>query len=409
VSRQDGLSLWMRNVSSHMPHLSKPQATVLALWSYGIAIMRTCGRCTVAQFVSQLLEQPDATVEQRLREWCYDAPDKRGKRRRELDVSTCFVPLLQWIVRLWTTTRIALALDATQLSDRFVVLTVSVVYRGCAIPVAWHICRTHQKGSWRPLWLRLIRQLQPAIPADWTVLVLSDRGLYARWLFRRIVRLGWHPFMRVNRGAKFQPAGQGQWIWLSELVGQVGQRWCGRGVAFKDAHTGQLTCTLLAWWGEGHAEPWFILTDLAPQACQVDWYGLRAWCEQGFKCLKRGGWQWQSTRMTNPARTARLWLAMAVAMLWVVSIGGDCEITASAELPHLSRPRQPDKPAQPAQPRRTRIFRQGVIRLLVLSITGHVLPLPRRLVPEPWPVPGISAQIVQHHVIPSVQTQKTYP
>lgn len=409
MSRQDGLSLWMRSVSSHMPHLSKPQASVLALWSYGIAIMRTCGRCTVAQFVSQLLEQPGATVEQRLREWCYDAPNKRGKRRRELDVSTCFVPLLQWVVRLWTTTRIALALDATQLSDRFVVLTVSVVYRGCAIPVAWHICRTHQKGSWRPLWLRLIRQLQPAIPADWTVLVLTDRGLYARWLFRRIVRLGWHPFMRINRGAKFQPAGQGQWVWLSELVGQVGQRWCGRGVAFKDAHTGQLTCTLLAWWGEGHAEPWFILTDLAPHACQVDWYGLRAWCEQGFKCLKRGGWQWQSTRMTDPARTARLWLAMAVAMLWVVSIGGDCEITASAELPHLTRPRQPGNPARSTQPRRTRIFRQGVIRLLLLSITGHVLPMPKRLVPEPWPVPSLSAQIVQHLAIPSVQTQKTYP
>jgi hypothetical protein len=35
--------------------------------------------------------------------------------------------------------------------------------------------------------------------------------LYARWLFRRIVRLGWHPFMRINRGAKFSPNGTGQW------------------------------------------------------------------------------------------------------------------------------------------------------------------------------------------------------
>src|SRR5580765_1480318 len=32
--------------------------------------------------------------------------------------------------------------------------------------------------------------------------------------------------------------------------------------------------------------------------------------EQGFKITKRGGWQWQRTRMTDPQRAARLWLAV---------------------------------------------------------------------------------------------------
>ena len=44
--------------------------------------------------------------------------------------------------------------------------------------------------------------------------------------------------------------------------------------------------------------------------------------EQGFKITKRGGWQWQRTRMTNPQRAARLWLAVAVATLWLLSVGG---------------------------------------------------------------------------------------
>jgi len=30
------------------------------------------------------------------------------------------------------------------------------------------------------------------------VIVMSDRGLYAPWLYQRIVSLGWHPFMRIN-------------------------------------------------------------------------------------------------------------------------------------------------------------------------------------------------------------------
>ena len=50
MSRQPGLSEWIDLVSTHMPHLSVPQARVLALWSYGIALTRSCGRLTVATF-----------------------------------------------------------------------------------------------------------------------------------------------------------------------------------------------------------------------------------------------------------------------------------------------------------------------------------------------------------------------
>jgi len=372
-----------------MPHLSKPQATVLALWSYAIVMTRSCGRTTVAMFLAMLLEQRTNTVQQRLREWCYEAARKQGKRRQprlEWEVTTCFAPLLKWIVSLWDSKRMALALDATQLGNRFVILTISVVYRGCAIPVAWHVCLAEQKGSWRPIWLRMLRQVRPALPADWLVLVLSDRGLYARWLFRRIVRLGWHPFMRINRAAKFQPAGQCRWYWLAELVGQRGKHWSGSGLAFKDRYTGNLKCSLLAWWGEAHDEAWFILTDLSPAVCQVSWYGLRAWCEQCFKCTKRGGWQWQQTRMTDPRRVARLWLALAVATLWVVSVGGQLETepgSIAVELPdlRLSLVRSPTS----QRPRRIRVFRLGWLWLLVQLITHQPLPLPQRMAPEPWP------------------------
>jgi len=397
MSRQAGLCSWSQSVSNHMPHLSKPQAYVLALWSYGIAVIHTCGRRTVAQFLALLLGQKETTVEQRLREWCYDAKDKAGQKRQELDVTTCFVPLLHWVISLWTGSVIALAIDATTLGDRFVVLTVSVVYRSCAIPVAWTILAQQRKGAWRRHWLRMLRQLRPAIPADWMVLVMADRGLYARWLFRRIVRLGWHPFLRINQGAKFRPTGQPSWYWLRELVGQVDSRWRGQGIAFK-SHGRQLECTLVAWWGLGYDEPWFILTDLPPTACDAAWYGLRAWCEQGFKCTKRGGWQWQLTRMTDPQRAARLWLALAVATLWMVSLGSDLEVGSLPPLPDL-HPFLSALPA-PTHSRRIRLFRLGQLWLLVQLITAQALPLPQRLIPEPWPpIPNLwSPPAVQQRV-----------
>src|SRR5438128_9885823 len=73
-----------------------------------------------------------------------------------------------------------------------------------------------------------------------------------------------------------------------------------------------------------------MLTDLAPEASDAGWYGLRAWIEQGFKITKRAGWQWHRTRMRDPERAARLWLAVAVATLWLLSVGGAAEETMPA-------------------------------------------------------------------------------
>ncbi|HET6789886.1 MAG TPA: hypothetical protein VFH49_18125, partial [Aquabacterium sp.] len=269
---------------------------MLALWSYGIVMTRSCGRTTVAVFLALLLGRKAATLAQQLQEWLLPADKKagakRGSKRRTLAVSSCFAPLLAWVVRLAHPATLALAIDASTLHDRFVLLVVSVVYRGCAIPVAWTVVPAGQRGSWRASWLRMLRHLRPAVPRDVTVLVLADRGLYARWLFRRIVRLGWHPFLRVNTHTTFRPAGRARFYRLNELVPIGGARWQGEGTAFKTPNA-RLVCTLTAWWSAEHAEAWCVLTDLPPSACEVTWYGLRSWCEQGFKVLKRGAWFWQ--------------------------------------------------------------------------------------------------------------------
>ncbi len=298
---------WTDTIQTHLPHLSKPQATVLALWSLGMVLARSCALTAVSAFLAPWLGRKENTVRQQLREFCYEAAAKRGTDRCALPVETCFVPLLAWVVSLWQGTQLALALDATTLGTRFTVLVLSVVYRGCAIPVVWVVLSATAKHAWRREWLRMLRQVHRAVPRSWTVLVLADRGLYARWLFRRITRLGWHPFLRINTGGTFRPKGQVRGVSLKTLVPEPGTTWQGTGMAFKGRHR-QLHCTLLARWEAGYKDPWLILTDLPPEASTACWYGLRAWIEQGFKITKRGGWQWHRTHMTKPERAARLWL-----------------------------------------------------------------------------------------------------
>jgi hypothetical protein len=385
MSCQRAVYQWTEVVTTHMPHLSKPQAGVLALWSLGMVLARSCALTAVSLFVAQGLARKANTVRQQLREWCYEARAKRGKPRQELAVESCFAPLLAWVLSWWEGQQLALAVDATTLGQRFVVLVVSVLYRGCAIPVAWTVVPATEKHAWRGEWLRMLRQVRAAVPRRFFVIVLADRGLYARWLFQRIVRLGWHPLLRINTGGTFRPAASAHYQPLRELVPQPGTQWVGRGTAFQGPRR-RLTCTLLARWDAGYTDPWLLLTDLAPSAGEACWYGLRAWIEQGFKITKRGGWQWQRTRMSDPQRAARLWLAVAVATLWLLSVGGLAEetIPASTLLPLASADGPPSRPQRATQLRLVSVFRQGWIAILVALFNQRPLPL-GRFVPEPWP------------------------
>ena len=204
-------------------------------------------------------------------------------------------------------------------------------------------------------------------------------------MYRRILRLGWQPWLRINTGGTFRPAASARYRPLRSCVPQLGTPWAGRGTAFVGPRR-RLTCTRLARWEEGYADPWLRLTDLAPHTGEACWYGLRAWIEQGFKITKRAGWQWQRTRMSDPQRAARLWLAVAVAPLWLLRVGGEAEGTIPVgTLPPLPTNLLP----APRQRHATRlrlgsVLRQGWQCLLVALLHHRRLPI-GRLVPEPWP------------------------
>jgi len=104
----------------------------------------------------------------------------------------------------------------------------------------------------------------------WTVIVLADRGLYAKWLFEAVVELKWHPFCAST--AKLVSS-EGCFTGSRFPFGACkGRRWQGRGTAFSSKKS-QLRCTLLGYWGEEHQDPWLCLTDLAPACAAACWYG----------------------------------------------------------------------------------------------------------------------------------------
>src|SRR5262249_24207892 len=209
----------------------------------------------------------------------------------------------------------------------FTVLAISVLYRSCAVPVMWTVLPGNEPGAWEPHWERMLKELAALVGPGWQVLVLTDRGMYSPRLFGCLVGLGWHPFLRIRAQGFWRPMGSRKWRDLGRLRLPKNQTRAWTGEVFKNEE-GRLNGTLVGYAGEGHAEPWLIVTDLAPEVAQASWYGLRGWIEPGFKRVKGEGWHWPRTRIRCCARLERLWRAVAVG-------GGEGEV---------ARPGQGDGP-----------------------------------------------------------------
>jgi hypothetical protein len=385
------IATWQEHVGELLPSLSKSEAAVLGLLSYGIVILDGCGLTRLSEGLAKIEKIPAPRLRQRLREFYYEAEAKRGKKRREVKVEECFGELLGGILAGWEGKKeLALALDASTLGERFTVLNISVVYRGCGMPVAWKITRAMEPGAWRPYWEELLEQLRGVVPDEWKVIVMADRGLYAPWLYRAIQALGWHPMLRVNESLSFRAAGEEQFHPMGERVQRRGRGWRGKGEWSEQGE--RMEGTVLIRWEKGYEEQLAVVTDLEEQESNAAWYQMRFWIEDEYKDHKSGGWGWEQTKMEDPRRAERLWLAMAVAMQMAVLLGGEQEANqqeqkrrAGAKLKGKRRVGRPAKACTRPRGREQSCLMRGQQAILAAVVRAEEIPF-GHVVSEVWPV-----------------------
>lgn len=359
---------WFNTLATHFPKLSRAQVRTLALWSFAATLTQHIASTTCCCFLAQLFDQPQQNLRQRLREFYWEAQHKRGAHRETLQVERCFAPLLRWILSLYRADELPLALDVTLCRDRLAVLSLSVVFRGSALPVAWKILPANEAEPWMPHCIALLRHVGAVVPEPMPVMVLCDRGLQSRSLFRAIVALGWHPMIRLTRCGSWRPEGDSTWYALSTLLAGPGRYYLGRGHLFKRE---PFRCTLIGLWEDGYATPWLLMTDLSPERCRGAFYGLRSWIEQGFRVMKSGAYHCERLRVSDPARAERIWMVLAVSLLWTHAVGaGEVAKEEPCGLSLL---------VHQGVRRLLGVHRSGWIVLLVSAIRGEPLPLPGRL------------------------------
>lgn len=247
-----------QTIETHLPQLSQSQLTGLVLWVYGTVLAKSACQNAVATALTAVGRWN--STRQYLREWLYDGGDRARPCKTELEVELCFAPLLRWVLAWWRSDQLALAIDPTLKGAETNAIVISVVYRSCAIPVAWRIMPANKPGAWMDPIVDLLQSLAPAVPQDMKVLVLCDRGLTSPKLWEQIRSQGWPPHMRHPKNIVFCPDG-GTRLPARSFVPSPGWAWIGLGTAFRSPGR-KRRCTLLVVWDTGQEEPWIVLTDL---------------------------------------------------------------------------------------------------------------------------------------------------
>jgi hypothetical protein len=384
------IAVVQKRVGQMLPGLSKSEAEVLGLLSYGMVMFNGGGLTRLSHGLAEIEQVPAGRLRQRLREFYYEAQAKRGKKRREVKVEGYFADLLGSVLRGWQGKKeLVLAMDASTLGERFTVLSISVMYRGCGIPVAWKIIKAGQEGEWRPYWEGLLAALQGVVPPDWKVVVMADRGLYAAWLYQAIQGLGWHPMLRVKEDLSFRTSGEETFSPMGMRVKRRGRGWSGKGEWSEYGE--RMQGTVLIRWEKGYSEKLVVVTDLDEKAANAAWYQMRFWIEDEYKDHKSGGWGWEQTKMTDPKRAERQWLARAVAMQMAVLVGGQKE-AAEQERKRLAQKRgsrkrrvgRPPKPMCRPRAREQSVLMAGQQAIEAAVIRGQEVP-EGHVVTEEWP------------------------
>jgi hypothetical protein len=304
---------------------------MLAAFSLGVAWAKSCTMSRVAQSLFPLGKLP--AVERRL---------QRFLANEHVDWHQGSVCLAQWVLpalRGHSARPVVLLVDETTLNEYLKVMTVALAYRGRALPLAWW-CYPQNQYPLPQVELidALLGQIAPALPPGVAVLVEADRGLgCSPDLIAAVERRHWHYLFRVQGSVRLDLGG-GRLVSFAQLVPRAGCCcWPQPVRAFKKA--GWVKTRALGYWKVGQEEPWLLLTN-SPEATTAE-YAARAWEEHAFRDLKSNGFNWQKSHVRQPEHANRLWLVLALAYAWILSLGTRVleEPSLWHQVAHGARPR----------------------------------------------------------------------
>lgn len=297
---------WRRRLQAVLPDLHGHQVTALATASLAMSLAQHCQLTRLAAVTPGPAKLPSSE-----RRW------QRLLANRRLDVAAISQ---RWAKRVLAEPGpMVLTLDETPQGNHLRCMKLSRVVRGRAVPLLWHVYRPDALPMRQDqLVLDLLERAAALTPGDVRPTLLTDRGLAWPAVVDACLAHGWHFVLRVQGQTQVRLA-EGPPRAIATLAPGKGSLWRGEAQVFKKA--GWRTVNVVAHWPHDVDEPWLLISDLPPTRSLCRRYRQRMRQEQSFRDEKSHGFQWQQSRVREPAHADRLLLIMALAMTWLIELG----------------------------------------------------------------------------------------
>jgi hypothetical protein len=399
MSRTSTERLLQQQIQTLFPRLSRHRRRALARWVLGALLAGSANRPALVHALATAGIARAATLADAWDAWIaapahrIDTADPPAAGAPPVvSPLACGADLLRWIRAHWTGGPLVLGLDASHRRADVVLLRMSVLYRGAALPVAWVIGGSRRTNRARG------NRTGSGCCAGPAARCRSTRRS-SRWRIRGCGAPGGGtpsgrsssiPSCGCVTTSTFAPTGQAP-LSVLRLAPGPGHGWVGVGVAVKHAPK-RIAGTLAVAWGADHAEPWALLSDLQPAQVDAAWYALRSWDEAGFRQSTSMGWDWQRGQVTDPDAVAWQYLVVATVTLWTVAVGTRIEDAEQQGVPPGRLKRAPPTTGAPPR-RRWSGTAQRVISLLRRGMSAPALVAGARALLGPLVVaPGALAQ-----------------
>ena len=252
-----------------------------------------------------------ASKERQLARWLHNAKIKPNQVYHNL-ISAALIE--------WQTTELEIALDTSVLWERFVIVRLSAIYRGRALPLGWLVLEQGSASVSFAKYAELVRTVASLIPTHCRVVLLADRGFVDVDLMCLAVDLGWHFTLRAKSNL---------WVYrafrtrtkMSSLMPPKGEIHLIPVAQVTEQRFGPVALALGHVRTKNGYERWALITDRPPTLETFAEYGRRFDIEENFLDDKSAGFQLESSQLDDADALARLCLILAAATLYLVSTG----------------------------------------------------------------------------------------
>jgi hypothetical protein len=256
---------------------------------------------------------PDGTKEtsreKRFRRWLMN---------EGIEVSVYFLPYAVQLLLSLGLPEIVLAMDGSAVGRGCAALTVNVIYKKRALPLAW-VVREGGKGNFKEEdHICLIRQVYDMMPESGKRVVFPGDGEFdGTGLQETLNSMGWFYVCRTSPNTTYYLDGEKYQTDTVACFMPPGFHSSVKNVLFTGKKYGPVT--IIRWWEK--KEPVFLVTNMKSAGDACEYYSKRFRIETFFSDQKSRGFNIHKSHLSDPERLRRLMIAACLAYIWIVFLG----------------------------------------------------------------------------------------